>query len=86
MVNRNGKFVVEQSFAVPFDHVAEGGNAEGVKPLPYGRWFTGMVILLYGTVLRRFVCHVTERINAEGVKPLPYKRWLTAIDKPLSYS
>ena len=77
MVNRNGKFVVEQSFAVPFDHVAEGGNAEGVKPLPYGRWFTEMVILLYGTDLRRFIRHVAEGGNAEGVKPLPYGRWFT---------
>ena len=46
MVNRNGNFVVEQSFAVPFDHVTERANAEGVKPLPYGRWFTGTVMLL----------------------------------------
>ena len=70
---------MERTCAVPFDHVAEGGNAEGVKPLPYGRWLTGMVILLYGTALRRSVRHVTERINAEGVnaegvKPLPYGR------------
>ena len=36
----------ERSFAVPFGHVTERVNAEGVKPLPYGRWFTGMVILL----------------------------------------
>ena len=36
----------ERSFAVPFGHVTERVNAEGVKPLPYGRWFTGTVMLL----------------------------------------
>ena len=39
MVYRNVNFVVgERSCAVPFGHVMEGVNAEGVKPLPYERW------------------------------------------------
>jgi hypothetical protein len=33
----------ERSCAVPFDHVTEGVNAEGVKPLPYERWFNFFV-------------------------------------------
>jgi hypothetical protein len=36
----------ERPCAVPLSHVTEGLNAEGVKPLPYERWFTRMVILL----------------------------------------
>ena len=33
---------MERSFAVLFDYVTEGVNAEGVKPLPYKRWLTAI--------------------------------------------
>ena len=49
MIYRNVNFVVgERSFAVPFGHVEEGVNAEGVKLLPYGRWFTVDVNFVVG--------------------------------------
>jgi len=38
-----GMFSRERPCAVPFDHITEGVNAEGVKPLPYERWLTAIV-------------------------------------------
>ena len=78
MIYRNVNFVVgERSFAVPFGHVAEGFNAERVKPLPYERWCTVDVNFVVGERSCAVPFgHVMEGVNAEGVKPLPYERWL----------
>ena len=58
-----------RSFAVPFGRVTERINAEGVKPLPYGRWFTGMVILLLNNRLPFRLVMWRKLIVGNGLVP-----------------
>jgi len=82
--DKSSNVIILNETSLPEVTVPEGINAEGVKPLPYGRWFTGMLILLLVNGLAPFrlvvaddycrerPCAVPSGRVAEGVKPLPY--------------